>query len=166
MGDLGKSGERQLYPLVGAWLRALLEAQFASVHLEVSAAGTFTNVLKQMIDPSREIIFSFLRDAAPDLTGFVKRDRSSSVEFVVVEVKTTPIKLADIYQTRKYADLFDAHYALLLTPRDIPEEILRLSRVAFPYITLIPGNRHISLVKWRDGGNSVEWVPDDPFARM
>jgi hypothetical protein len=47
-------------------------------------------------------------EAPPDLTGFVKKDSTSSREFLVVEVKAQTIRLGDIYQTRKYAELFDA----------------------------------------------------------
>ena len=44
---------------------------------------------------------------------------------MVVEVKNEVIKLEDIYQTKKYADLFDAKYALLISPEEIPEELIR-----------------------------------------
>jgi hypothetical protein len=39
-------------------------------------------------------------EAAPDLTGFLKRDGASSREFIVMEVKNRALKLDDIYQTR------------------------------------------------------------------
>ncbi len=168
MDNLGKSNERHLYPAVEAWLRPLLEAQFASVHLEVTAGGTFSNTLQSLIDPSREIVFSFLKDAAPDLTGFVsgrRGDRYPSREFVVVEVKNTPIKLDDIYQTRKYAELFDAHYALLVSTQEVPEKLLRLSRVVSPYLLAIPVYNKITFVRFLNGGNSVVWIPDDPFTK-
>ncbi len=165
MDSPDESKERDLYASVETWLRPLLEAQFASVHLEITAHKTFSNTLKQMVSPNRDIIFSFLKDTRPDLTGFVKGDRYPSPEFIVVEVKNRPIKLVDIYQLRRYADLLDAHYALLLSP-EIPEEIMRLSRALFPYLTTIPGaGKHTTLVRFREGGNSVEWFPDDPFVK-
>src|SRR5229473_3005568 len=130
------TGERALYESVKVWLERLLEQKYASVRLEVTAYKQFSNVLQSQIDPSRDLIFAFLKEAAPDITGFVKKDSSSLREFVVVEVKTTPIKLDDIYQTRKYAELFDARYALLISTSEIPEKITRLSRVVIPLLML------------------------------
>ena len=50
------------------------------------------------------ITFYFLKEAAPDITGFIRKQYAT--EFVVVEIKRNTIKLDDIYQTRKYAELF------------------------------------------------------------
>src|SRR6266852_1201664 len=85
-------GERALYESVKVWLERLLEQKYASVRLEVTAYKQFSNVLQSQIDPYRELVFAFLKEAAPDITGFVKKDSSSLREFVVVEVKTGPIK--------------------------------------------------------------------------
>jgi hypothetical protein len=103
------------------------------VYLEVTAYRTFTNTLKSQIEKHPDLIFAFLREAAPDLTGFVKKDSTSPREFLVVAVKAQTIRLDDIYQTRKYAELFDARFALLISPSEIPEEIMRLSQVIFPF---------------------------------
>ena len=67
---------------------------------------TFSNRLKSQIPQHRDLIFNFLREAAPDITGFIRKEYST--DFVVVDVKNAVIKLDDIYQTRKYAELFDA----------------------------------------------------------
>ena len=167
MDSPDKSHERDLYPVVKAWLRPLLETQFASVHLEITADRTFSNTLKRMIAPERDIIFSFLKDAAPDLTGFVtgrKGDPYPRMEFLVVEVKNTPIRLDDIYQTRKYAEFFDAHHALLVSTHEVPEEIMRLSKVVYPLLAIPPYNK-ITFCRFSNAGNSVEWIPDDPFVK-
>lgn len=117
--------ERDYYEPVKDWLDKMLAEKFASHHLEVTAEGKFSNTIQAQIDRHRDLIFAFLRkDAAPDLTGFVKKDEESSREFIVVEVKNEPIKLDDIYQTRKYAELFDARYALLISTHEIPEKIM------------------------------------------
>jgi len=47
----------------------------------------FSNVLQSQIDSSRDLIFAFLKEAAPDITDFVKKDSSSPREFIVVEIK-------------------------------------------------------------------------------
>jgi len=110
------------------------------------------------------LIFAFLKEAAPDITGFVKKDSASLREFVVVEVKTTPIKLDDIYQTRKYAELFDARYALLISTSEIPEKITRLSRVVIPLL-MLPANKQLTLVRFGDEGRAITWLPECPFGK-
>ena len=146
------------------WLEQILKEKSASVHLEVTANKKFSNVLQAQIDTSRELIFAFLKEAAPDITGFVKKDSSTAREFIVVEVKTSPIKLNHIYQVRKYAELFDARYALLISMSEIPEKIIRLSRVVFPLLTL-PGYNQLTLVRFADDGRASTWFPESPFGK-
>ena len=165
MNTESKDRERDYYAPVKAWLEAVLEKGFASVYLEVTADRTFSNTLKAQIDRNRDLIFSFLREAAPDLTGFVKKDAHSLREFLVVEVKARPIKLDDVYQTRKYAELFDARYALLVSTCEIPEEIRRLSQVLFPSLLALPAYKQLTLVQFADSGNRVDWFPDNPFGK-
>lgn len=156
-------GERALYESVKVWLERLLEQNYASVRLEVTAYKQFSNVLQSQIDPYRELVFAFLKEAAPDITGFVKKDSSSLREFVVVEVKAGPIKLDDIYQVRKYAELFDARNALLLSTSEIPEKIIRLSRIVPSLLTLHGGYGKVTLVRFEDNGSRVTWSSDCPF---
>jgi len=156
--------ERSYYESVRNWLEQVLKEKYASFHLEVTANRQFSNVLQSQIDPSRDLIFAFLKEAAPDITGFVKKDSASLREFVVVEVKTTPIKLDDIYQTRKYAELFDARYALLISTSEIPEKITRLSRVVIPLL-MLPANKQLTLVRFGDEGRAITWLPECPFGK-
>src|SRR6266446_10284726 len=151
-------GERALYESVKVWLERLLEQKYASVRLEVTAYKQFSNVLQSQIDPYRELVFAFLKEAAPDITGFVKKDSSSLREFVVVEVKTGPIKLDDIYQVRKYAELFDARNALLLSTSEIPEKIIRLSRIVYSLLAL-PAYKQMTLVRFAEDGGATTWFP-------
>jgi len=156
-------GERALYESVKAWLEQILEQKYASLHVEVTANRQFSNLLQSQIEPHRELIFAFLNEAAPDITGFVKKDAQSLREFIVVEVKTTPIKLEDIYQVRKYAELFDARNALLLSTSEIPGKIIRLSRVVPSLLTLQGGYGKVTLVRFEDNGSRVTWYSDCPF---
>ncbi len=129
---------------VKAKLEEILGAKFSNFRVEITADKRFSNELKAQVGMHRDIIFAFLKDAAPDMTGYVKGDYSS--DFMVVEVKAEKTRLDDIYQTRKYADLFEAKYSLLVSTEEIPEEIKRLSRVVatlllragYGYLTLVP----------------------------
>ena len=116
MNQLYKT-ERETYPHIKSWLEEQLKTRFTDFYLEITADRKFSNTLKQQIDRNRDLIFNFLKEAAPDITGFVKGDYSK--EFIVVEIKNKPIKLEDIYQSRKYAELFDARYALLVSTKEI-----------------------------------------------
>jgi hypothetical protein len=154
--------ERAYCRVVKDWLETILNPRFATCHLEITADRHFSNVLQAQIGRSREIIFSFLRDAAPDITGFLKKDSSSLLEFVVVEVKRGPIRLDHVYQLRKYAGLFDARYALLVSPAEIPEKIMRLSQIVHSLLAL-PAYRQMTLIRLPEDVSSSEWVPVDPF---
>lgn len=83
----------------------------------------------------------------------------------MVEVKARTIRLDDVYQTRKYAELFDARYALLVSTCEIPEEIRRLSQVIYSLLSL-PAYKQLTLVEFANNGNSTDWFPDDPFGQI
>jgi hypothetical protein len=154
--------ERDFYPAVKDWLEKELRQRFQNVYLEITANRTFTKAIKEQIPSGREIIFNFLREAAPDITGFIKGQFQS--EFIVVEVKNEVIKLDDIYQTKKYADLFDAQYALLVSPEEIPEELIRLSRSVPNLLNLSHYLKRFVLVRLEvESGNTV-WFEKNPFA--
>ena len=161
MNQLYKT-ERETYPHIKNWLEEQLKTCFTDFHLEVTADRKFSNILKQQIDRNRDLIFNFLKEAAPDITGFVKGDYSK--EFIIVEIKNKPIKLEDIYQTRKYAELFDARYALLVSTEEIPEEIIRLSKVVFSLLSL-PAYKQLTLVHFGDNAKNIVWFPDNPFIK-
>ena len=161
MNQLYKT-EREIYPHIKNWLEEQLKTRFTDFHLEVTADRKFSNILKQQIDRNRDLIFNFLKEAAPDITGFVKGDYSK--EFIIVEIKNKPIKLEDIYQTRKYAELFDARYALLVSTEEIPEEIIRLSKVVFSLLSL-PAYKQLTLVHFGDNAKNIVWFPDNPFIK-
>lgn len=157
--------ERDYYDPVKNWLDKILEEKFASHHLEVTAKKVFSNTLLQQIDKNRDLVHSFLLEAAPDITGFVKKDSTTTREFIVVEIKNTPIKLDDIYQTRKYAELFDARYALLVSPYEIPAKIMRLSEIVYSLLAFPPYKR-VALVHFGNDGANVTWYPEDPFMQI
>lgn len=124
--------EQDLYEPIRRYLASLLQRSFDCYHLEVTANGAYSQRLRHFV--RHDIVFSFLKMASPDLTGFVLKNgvdislaSSLDVEsFITVEVKPTRITLQDIYQAKMYGDLFYAKYALLISPEIIGEEIRRL----------------------------------------
>ena len=163
MMALENKTEKSYYQPVKDWLERQLQTRFSDFHLEITANKQFSNKLKELINDYRNIIFRFLNEAAPDITGFVKGEISP--EFIVVEIKNKEIKIDDIYQTRKYAELFDARYALLVSTKEIPEEIKRLDKVVFTLLAL-PAYKRLTLVRFDGETNDGEWYPENPFAKI
>ncbi len=155
--------EQELYPHIKNWLEEQLKPYFDSFHLEITANKKFSDVLKGQIKQGRDIIFSFLKEAPPDITGFVRGGFQS--EFVVVEIKNKKIKLDDIYQIKKYADLFDAKYAILVSTEEIPEEIIRLSKIVFNLLHLSHYSKRLVLVYFNHTTGNSLWLPDNPFIK-
>lgn len=161
-----KKIERDYYEPIKTKLEELIKTKFSNHHLEITADKKFTNKLKAEISPHghRDIIFHFLREAAPDITGFIKGEYSS--DFIVIEIKNEEIKIDDIYQTRKYAELFNAKYALLISTKEIPEEIKRLSKVVYSFLSGGYAYERITLVYFdAESGNFIEWFEKNPFEK-
>ncbi len=159
-----ESKERQLYGVIKEKLEEIIRVKFDNnFYLEITAERGFSNKLKSEIPEGREIIFNFLRKARPDITGFVRENSFSY--FIVVEVKNSSIELDSIYQIRKYAELFGAKYALLISTHEIPEEIKRLDKAIYP--CLLQGGygyERIVLVHFDTGKNEfIEWYEKNPF---
>jgi len=157
--------ERRLYEPVKALLLETLKTKYQELHLEITADKTFSNKLKAQVSSNRNIIFLFLKDAAPDITGFIKEQYG--VGFVVAEVKPGKLKLDDIYQTRKYAELFDAKYAFLVTAEEIPEEMKRLTNVVYPLLYIGDyRTKAFTLVQFDEETRSFkEYFPENPLSK-
>jgi hypothetical protein len=163
--------ERRLYEPVKALLEETLKPKCSEVFLEVTADKKFSERLKSHLGSHQDIILYFLREAAPDITGVIKQLAGPgpppwySTSFIVVEIKCEKLKLDDIYQTKKYAALFDAKYALLVTTEEIPDELKRLSRVVFSLLQ-IGEYRTFSLVQFDEGTRAFkEYFPENPFSK-
>ena len=83
----------------------------------------------------------------------------------MIEIKTEYIKLDHIYQTKKYAELFDARYALLISTEEIPEEIKRLSRVVYSLLSLPAYGKLILAHFDSENEEFSEFYPENPFGK-
>ena len=80
-------------------------------------ANKIPEEVKEFLDTDALMILS-AQKRRPDLTGYIiveKPHPSISKRVIVVEVKDSSPSLEDIYQTKKYADLFSAEYAFLIS---------------------------------------------------
>lgn len=158
--------EKECYPLIKTKLEELLETKSTNFYLEITANKKFSDNLKAEIREGRDIIYGFLREASPDITGFIK-DKYSS-DFIVVEFKRKKIKLDDIYQTKKYRELFNAKFTFLISSEPIPTEIKRLDK-ALGY-QLLKAGLHWTftfvLVEFdKQEEKFVKWYPENPFEK-
>ena len=132
-----------------------------TIYSEITANGQPSNRIKERIHDNRNIIFSFLRDARPDITGFSVGKHSD--KFFVIEVKNEPIKLDHIYQTRKYIDLFDAHFGFLVSTEEIPAEIKKITKMQFGIMN-IGQYRCFSICQYDENHKTiVDWHVENPF---
>lgn len=158
--------EKEYYSLVKTSIEELLKTKTANVYLEITANKKFSDRLKNEIPSGRDIIFNFLKQAAPDISGFIKAEYSS--DFIVIEFKKDKIKLDDIYQTKKYRDLFNAKFAFLISLKSIPEELRRLDK-AINNQLLQSGLSYFQafvLARFDPKQNRfLEWYPENPFEK-
>lgn len=157
--------EAKTYEPIKATLEKLLTQKFGGCHLEITARGNFSNKLKEKVPQGRDLIFSFLDKDKPDLTGFIEEGTTyKSTEFVVAEIKDEKIHLADVYQIRRYADLFHAKYAFLISTKPLPHEIIRLQRIISTLFNCGWGYEKIILAQFDAKQNVfVEWHEKNPF---
>jgi hypothetical protein len=152
--------EKDYYEPIKKGFEELFNAK-GETHLEITANKNFSNRLKGQIGTNRDIIFYFLKEVAPDISGFIMRDYGA--RFIVIEVKDEVLKLDHIYQTRKYAELFDASFAFLVSTHEIPEEIKKLSKVVYSLLSL-PVYKSLILVHVdKKTHRFVEWFEENPF---
>jgi hypothetical protein len=164
--------ERELYEAVKRNLSDLLQAKFDGHYLAITSEGSFPDEILRHIPHSDEIIFSFLKKKnSPDITGFVKLETKTEPKyaafyFVTVEIKNTTISLEDIYQAKRYADLFKAKYGFLISTKVIPTTIERLcDRIPILYIA---GTSYEKLRLAQFDAEKAEiiqksWFPELPF---
>lgn len=154
--------EKEYYEPVLRHFKELLSKR-GEVHLEITADGQFSNKLKEQVSDSRDIIFSFLKETRPDITGFVKGEYSA--KFFVIEIKDVELKLEHIYQTKRYADLFEVYFAFLVSPREIPAELKKIADKIYNILSL-GQYRYLALCQYDKEKNSiVDWFKENPIEK-
>lgn len=169
-----KIAERELYKPLKEYLERVFKKKFGNCYLEITANGVFSSTLKRVV--RHDIIFSFLgKKASPDLTGFIHMKGSNWAtalegpsivkDFITVEIKRGNITIQDIYQAKMYGDLFQAKYALLISPEGPTEEIRRLDKQLFVTHRYMSGwYLYIGDCFTSEDETAVGfWFPHDPF---
>ena len=156
--------ERDFYKPIKAKLEERLQEKAVNVYLEQTADTNFSETLKSAIPHGHEIIFNFLRSSRPDMTGYLT-NKYGSKDFIIAEIKLDSLKLEDIYQLRRYADLFNAQFAFLVSPQPILEELKRLVSAVPQVLTSANWRQVFVLIRFDSEKDELtEWFPKNPFA--
>ena len=110
--------EESLYESIMTVLKRVFSC-LGECHLEITAKKSFSNKLKKAFDDVALYMITVER-FFPDITGFVKTKYSTDI--ITVEVKPKKPMIKHIFQTKDYAQIFDAKYAIIVAPKAISEE--------------------------------------------
>lgn len=123
--------EEELYEPIKLALHEGFSAN-AECHLEVTA-NKISEGLKRFLDDQAVFILGTER-RNPDIMGYITITHKTGYQerrLVVVEVKRESLTFDDIYQVKKYAEMFNAHYAFLISPEGFSEARRRFLRNGF-----------------------------------
>lgn len=93
------------------------------VHLEITAKGHFSEELKEALDDKALGILR-VEKMSPDIVGFLQKEPYSK-DLVTVEIKPDRITISHIWRARLYAEVLNAKYGIIISPKRIQEEIRR-----------------------------------------
>lgn len=155
IGLVKPSTEAELYNSV---LEAL-ERKFMAlgdVHLEITAKGKFSDEMKDELEDYSLFILNIER-ISPDLTGFILKEEQyrESKFIIVVEVKKR-LALKDIYQTKRYAEILKADYALLVSPKKLSPERRKFLIKRRGELTEFHPRRHVLIGQFKKSTKSIE----------
>jgi len=118
----------------------------AFCHLEITGHGRFSNELKKHF--SKETLYIIrVEGFYPDITGFLVSQYGA--ELITAEVKPERIKIKNVFQAKNQAEIFDAKYTFLASPKPIPEEIRRFA-IDRPSILNYSDNRRIAVAQFNE----------------
>ena len=150
--------EKSLYNNVVLVLNRKFDS-LGECHFEVTAEGKFSLGLQRKLDDYALFIFKEEK-YSPDITRFLikKETYGTSEKIIVAEVKKR-ITLTSIYQTKRYAEILNAEYALLISPQPLSERKRRFIIRRKPAITSYYPNRQIIIAE-------LAWVTVTPGRPM
>lgn len=151
----GNFTEEELYNSVSE----ALERKFMTlgdVHLEITAKGKFSEKMKEELKDYSLFILNIER-ISPDLTGFVSNEEKfgTSKPIIVVEVKKR-LALKDIYQAKRYAEILEATYALLISPKKLSPERRKFLIKRKGELTQFYPNKHVLIGQFNKSTKSIQ----------
>ena len=117
----------------------------------------FSEKLKEQLDDYSLFILNVER-MSPDLTGYLikKETYGESKHIIVVEIKGDKPTLKDIYQTKRYAEILDASYALLISPKKLSMERRKFLIRKKGQITQFYPNKEVLIGQFDESTKSIK----------
>lgn len=144
-------------------------SQFGDCELEITSKRITEKAKKWLDDPA--LFFIRVEKQRPDIIGHFKPDSSKKAPYgfykglIVTEVKNKGPTIKDIFQTKLYAEVFDARFAYLISSKEIKEEVRRF--LSKRYLLLSFGShRKVYIGKFdieKEIVNETDWYPENPF---
>lgn len=145
---MSKDEERLYEPITYALKEKF--SQLGDCYLE-NTSKKFPEQLKEQLDDYPLLILS-VEKMSPDLTGYLTRKLpyTGAKQIIVVEIKIKPT-LKDIYQTKRYAEILNASYALLISPNRLSPERRRFLTKRKEQITQFYLNKQVLIGEFHKG---------------
>lgn len=161
--------ERALYAPVKKALTAYLRQgdDAFSIMLEVTADG-FPERVKALLQDNVLFLLNS-KEARPDLFGHIGPDGAKaygrSVFFITVEVKHGAPTIHDVFQARKYGELYWAQVALLVSTEPPEERLQRLLKERLDLLGYSDGYNQLYLCKYSESNETIDWWFQEREAR-
>ena len=132
--------EEDLYKPV----KEAFEKKHPKISLEITAKKIPDNIKSILDDEALAIINK--EGSFPDLMGWA--DDIYSKKIVIVEIKINQPTLTDIYQVKRYAEVFSARYTFLVSTKKISEEHKRFLNKKPQILSFSAGCHNIILLSY------------------
>jgi hypothetical protein len=144
--------EEKLYAPIMNILKDMF-SHLGECHFENTSSG-FNDDSKELLEDD-ELFILKIKKMHPDLIGYVIEDNTWNK--IVVEVKYDRPTFDDIYQTKKYAETFNASYALLISPKRTSVELRRFLIKRKGQITRFFTNKQVFIGLYNEGTKSIQF---------
>ncbi len=158
--------ERRLYSRVRAALEAYFCPGSTNCVLEVTAEGVSDELQGKLPD---EVLFLLgSRELRPDILGRVEHPVESKAFyynsfFVTAEVKDGTPTVNDLFQAKKYGEIYEAAISLLVSTQKPEERLLRLLKRKSILLQLPMSMFHTYLCRFSAKDGTIDWwFPQHP----
>lgn len=139
-------------------------------HFEITSNRTPSDTMKNVLQLSEVLYLGKFEKVFPDIMGYyiteVQKKPTEALptlipSIVVVEVKPRRIKVSDIYQIKKYAELFHAKDALLVSTEEMIIEVKKYLEHREDLLLFSRGETKIRIGRFNSQTNDFDpfWFP-------
>jgi len=145
--------EEALYQPIKDALNKVFSA-FGECYLEISKTGISEEFKKEL--DNFAIFYIRIDRQYPDIAGFLQTENAK--EFITVEVKKRVSKMEDIFQAKRYAEVFNATYGFLIC-QSIDEEVKRFLKER-PLICSRSRGNQIIIAQFEESSKNIHIIKE------